>query len=659
MARVHLLFSALCALPLCCGSEGISWDVHGVVHSVPATTRKYLGRRSVRVNATSARIVELSGSLEWICAQGESGMPPEITGAIVTIPSTSVLNLPCDDALSYLAFRGAGARAVLAGAATRYPGGDYYLHNGIFTARRAPMPWLDVNDDALRDVVAAVRDGHAVLLEPSASNPWRKLFRSWCWVVIFRVTVPVCALATTYLAVKTLRARGFGELLPVLVLVVEALSMLSIALASSIFGLYWSGDVAGRWVTELHISMYIGGGFFTSVLMSMHLASLRKHLQNTIEEGAGRSPEASPTHAAHIAALFAATSGVEATILLLFINKRISYEMMFFLAEVYSISQMFVAGYFIRGARLGYAFHRRRIRVHLRRSRDSWTAADASTWTAAEIHVHTMTACLALSAVCMLFQSTGMFLAPFYLLEGPTKFTICCALTTGGRVGTALAQVRALKPPPSLVRFDTSVGESTREPLAESGMTRGHGLTPREATRSSNSSMASTPRTLCDLSSTMSTGDDSEYSVEAKVELTDRNLEAHNKRLNPDRIISDPTPKNTPLPITRFRIDTGPITSGARILLTAPATATVRELKHLAELRVRKNRDATWHPTLRLVELCVQGGYSLDDSEVATKAISSDEVLTAIWQEVCVDPCVPHQAGGFTQLSSEPGGFSG
>ena len=99
MARVHLLFSALCALPLCCGSEGISWDVHGVVHSVPATTRKYLGRRSVRVNATSARIVELSGSLEWICAQGESGMPPEITGAIVTIPSTSVLNLPCDDAL--------------------------------------------------------------------------------------------------------------------------------------------------------------------------------------------------------------------------------------------------------------------------------------------------------------------------------------------------------------------------------------------------------------------------------------------------------------------------------------------------------------------------------------------------------------------------------
>ena len=185
---------------------------------------------------------------------------------------------------SYLAFRGAGARAVLAGAATRYPGGDYYLHNGIFTARRAPMPWLDVNDDALRDVVAAVRDGHAVLLEPSASNPWRNLFRSWCWMVIFRVTVPVCALATTYLAVQILRARGFGELLPVLVLVVEALSMLSIARASSIFGLYWSGDVAGRWVTELHISMYIGGGFFTSVLMSMHLASLRKHLQSTIEE---------------------------------------------------------------------------------------------------------------------------------------------------------------------------------------------------------------------------------------------------------------------------------------------------------------------------------------------------------------------------------------
>ena len=65
---------------------------------------------------------------------------------------------------------------------------------------------------------------------------------------------------------------------------------------------------------------------------------------------------------------------------------------------------MFVAGYFIRGARLGYAFHRRRIRVHLRRGRDSWTAANASTWTAAEIHVHTTTACLALSAVCVSWQ---------------------------------------------------------------------------------------------------------------------------------------------------------------------------------------------------------------------------------------------------------------
>ena len=171
---------------------------------------------------------------------------------------------------------------------------------------------------------------------------------------------------------------------------------------------------------------------------------------------------------------------------------------------------MFVAGYFIRGARLGYAFHRRRIRVHLRRSRDSRTAADASTWTAAEIHVHTMTACLALSAVCMLIQSTGMFLAPFYLLEGPTKFTICCALTTGGRVGTALAQVRALKPPPSLVRFDTSVGESTREPLANPPRRKATGDTTR-GREIIEQSMASTPRTLRDLSSTMSTGDDGEY----------------------------------------------------------------------------------------------------------------------------------------------------
>ena len=55
----------------------------------------------------------------------------------------------------YLAFRGAGARAVLAG--VRSPVGSlYYAHANIYIARRAAMPWLDVDSTELFTVADAI-----------------------------------------------------------------------------------------------------------------------------------------------------------------------------------------------------------------------------------------------------------------------------------------------------------------------------------------------------------------------------------------------------------------------------------------------------------------------------------------------------------------------
>ena len=86
------------------------------------------------------------------------------------------------------------------------------------------------------------------------------------------------------------------------------------------------------------------------------------------------------------------------------------------------------------------------------------------------------------------------------------------------------------------------------------------------------------------------------------------------------------------VPTVRFMIDSGDF-FGGRIIVPAPETATIGDLKALAELRVRKRRDAAWCPNITLVDLCVDGGFSLDDDEIAANVVGSKEPLTAKWQE--------------------------
>ena len=71
----------------------------------------------------------------------------------------------------YLAFRGAGARAVLAG--VRSPVGSlYYAHANIYIARRAAMPWLDVDSTELFTVADAISAGDNVIIESTTPNAY-------------------------------------------------------------------------------------------------------------------------------------------------------------------------------------------------------------------------------------------------------------------------------------------------------------------------------------------------------------------------------------------------------------------------------------------------------------------------------------------------------
>ena len=124
-----------------------------------------------------------------------------------------------------------------------------------------------------------------------------------------------------------------------------------------------------------------------------------------------------------------------------------------------------------------------------------------STLSVAESHLYRTTIFLALSAVCMLVSSAGAILFGTGFFEGsPRNYAVMLALVAGGRVGTSFAQVRALDPGPSLVRWHSSVLESLPEP----GGSRA--LVPRirpPRSRSSASSMASgttlrTPRSASD-----------------------------------------------------------------------------------------------------------------------------------------------------------------
>ena len=127
--------SALCAANRPWSEDGgISWTgPDGARHVVKAAVRKWLGRRHVHVNATGAHVVEFSSGIPWLCSHGESRIPAEVDGAIVILQRIHAI--PCVSENIYLAFRGAGARAVLAG--VQAPVGIQYAR---VARARAPRP---------------------------------------------------------------------------------------------------------------------------------------------------------------------------------------------------------------------------------------------------------------------------------------------------------------------------------------------------------------------------------------------------------------------------------------------------------------------------------------------------------------------------------------
>ena len=161
-----------------------------------------------------------------------------------------------------------------------------------------PVPWLDVSSSELPAVVSAVRAGHSVILAPTR-NLWHVMFTSAAWIAVFRVVLPGLALAAALFALRNLYVRGalwhtlasFEEpnALSSIVLIIEAATMTSITIAS-FYGLYWSGGTVGRWLSDLHATMFSGSGFFTSVLLAMHLSRMRKVVHTTVEPSGGAVP---------------------------------------------------------------------------------------------------------------------------------------------------------------------------------------------------------------------------------------------------------------------------------------------------------------------------------------------------------------------------------
>ena len=269
-------------------SGGIAWTkADGGRRVVQAAVRKWFGKRHVHINATGAHVVEFSSDISsWLCAHGESRLPPQVAGALVVLHDLG--SCRCVRENIYLAFRGAGARAVLAG--VRSPVGSlYYAHANIYIARRAAMPWLDVDSTELFTVADAISAGDNVIIESTTPNAYHDMFRSAGWVLFFQVLLPAAAATVVFFAARNMRAMGGRKellrsltdvespsLLPFLVLLVESICMISVAIVASVFGLYWSGDIGGRWAADMHVSMLAGGGFFTSVLMAVHLSKMRK-----------------------------------------------------------------------------------------------------------------------------------------------------------------------------------------------------------------------------------------------------------------------------------------------------------------------------------------------------------------------------------------------
>jgi hypothetical protein len=199
------------------------------------------------------------------------------------------------------------------------------------------------------------------------------------------------------------------------------------------------------------------------------------------------------------------------------------FDQVFGLCYVYSALQCIVAMYFVRGARVACGRFGTRLRSWRVRGREA-----GSSLSVAERHLHQTTLCLALSAVCMVVSIVGMILVGTDFFKGPPRnFVVSIALVAGGRVGTSLAQVKALDPSPSLVRWHESVSESPPEPGGARALAPRLARTPRSRGGSSASATPRTPRS--DASDDAAAEEGHEVRCRMQRNLLSRgNLETHN-----------------------------------------------------------------------------------------------------------------------------------
>ena len=664
-------------VPLLLAISCHSIDIQGEV--VRGVTRRFLGPQSFSLNVTNFKVVDISAKpSNRICSRGESGLVEGVEGAVIILRDQYFSD--CASEHTYLVLRGAGAVAIIAGVEESPPGFSYYVHQELnMVTQGVPVPWLDVSSSDLPAVVSALRAGHSVILAPTR-NLWHVMFTSAAWIAVFRVVLPGLALAAALFALRNLYVRGalwhtlasFEEpnALSSIVLIIEAATMTSITIAS-FYGLYWSGGTVGRWLSDLHATMFSGSGFFTSVLLAMHLSRMRKVVHTTVEPSGGAVPP--PVSNARVALLFSMTTVAELVIILLVSRWVLPFTAVFVSASVFATLQCAVAVYFIKGARVAcsdfsLSLHRWRLRTRPRAGR--------STLTPVERHLYATIAWLALSAIGMLASTIGFALVGSrWFFRGPSAFFLTVTLLAAGRIGTALAQVRALAPPPSLVRFSTA--ESAPAPPRPSsyevrteafgdgcelvpsasryaaGVTRAAsdaGTTPRTPRRTPRTPRSTppqqTPRSLSTPRTPRTpTAADASTSMTPNM-LTQGNLEAHNLWLNAkvpvvqgQRVVDRPG-QLPPITNEPHDAETDPASTGAealsmmrvRIETTAfdEIPVAVTSSSTVGELRTSVERCARTLEGRQYMQLRDHNGQVLHDTDIIRDV---DTSLLATWMQ--------------------------
>ena len=375
-----------------------------------------------------------------------------------------------------------------------------------------------------------------------------------------------------------------------------------------------------------------------------------------------------PVSNARVALLFLMTSCSELVIILLVFRWVLPFTAVFVSASVYATLQCAVAVYFIKGARVAcfdfsLSLHRWRLRTRPRAGR--------STLTPVERHLYATIAWLALSAIGMLARQSASRWSALNLLAWAAAFFMAVTLLAAGRIGTALAQVRALAPPPSLVRWHESVpaapsSEARSDSHADgcelatsasrhaTGVTRAAsdaGTTPRTPRRTPRTPRSTppqqTPRSLSTPRTPRTpTAADAATSMTPNM-LTHGNLEAHNLWLNAkvpvvqgQRVVDRPTPTRPGqlLPLTTELAPRLPPRPGAealsmmrvRIETTAfdEIPVAVTSSSTVGELRTSIERCARTLEGRQYMQLRDHNGQVLHDTDIIRDV---DTSLLAAW----------------------------